>query len=328
MTKALKLSFPACTLAALLALAGAAASQQTAAAPAAAPATLAFDVASIKPAPDIATVIASKQIPHLGTHIDAGRVDIGFASLQDLICTAYAVKPYQVSGPDWTSRERFDILATLPQGATKDQVPQMLQTLLAQRFHLVLHRDTHSLPVYALAVDQGGPKLPPAEAEAAAPAAPAPGATSVDTPDGKVTMTQSRSPSGATTVMTSGGKGGPMQITMQDGELQLQGARMSMAAFAEMLSGMMDRPVLDQTGLDGLYQVKLGVTKEDLQAIARAAMLKMGMPPPPQTPGVASAPGGSSIFASVRKLGLKLEPRDAPIERIVIDSMDKQPTAN
>ncbi|MGH9480903.1 MAG: TIGR03435 family protein [Terriglobales bacterium] len=300
------------------------------------PAKIAFDVASIRPAPDIRTVIAAKQIPHIGTHIDGARVDIGFASLKDLICTAYDVKPYQVSAPDaiesWINAVRFDIAATLPEGATKDQVPQMLQSLLADRFHLVLHRDSHSQPVYALVVGEGGAKITPAAPEppAPVPAPPAKSVASFNTADGRTVTVAKPAASGSTTMMVSGGKAGPMQISMGPDGLELRAERMTLSKFADTLSGLVSRPVLDMTNLKGPYQIHLGVSREDLQALTIAALRKNGMPIPPQmqTQGEATAPSGSSIFASVQKLGLRLDARNAPVDRIVIDSVDKTPTAN
>jgi uncharacterized protein (TIGR03435 family) len=104
----------------------------------------AFEVASIKPAPPITTIAAQIQSGkiHVGMTIDAARVDIGFMSLADLIRVAYRVKPYQISGPDWMREERFDIVAKLPDGASTDQVPEMLQALLAERFNLKVHRES------------------------------------------------------------------------------------------------------------------------------------------------------------------------------------------
>src|SRR5581483_840097 len=86
-----------------------------------------FDVASIKPAPplDPAKIMAGKL--HVGMSVDAARVDIGNLSLADLVRIAYRVKPYQVSGPDWMSSERFDVLAKMPEGVSKDKAPDMLQ---------------------------------------------------------------------------------------------------------------------------------------------------------------------------------------------------------
>ena len=69
------------------------------------------------------------------------------------------MKDYQVSGPDWLNTEIYDITATLPPGTTGDEVLLMIQTLLADRFKLTLHRDSKELPVYALVVGKGGSKL-------------------------------------------------------------------------------------------------------------------------------------------------------------------------
>ncbi len=73
--------------------------------------------------------------------------------------TAYGVKTYQISGPAWLDTERFDIVAKVPQGATKDDVKLMLQNLLADRFKLTLHREKKDMPMYALLVAKNGPKL-------------------------------------------------------------------------------------------------------------------------------------------------------------------------
>src|SRR5689334_5388474 len=92
--------------------------------PAVAPA---FEVAAVKPAPplDPAKIMTGKM--HIGVTINAGRVDIGNLSLADLIRIAYKLKAYQLVGPDWMGAQRFDIQAKLPEGATKDQMPEMLQ---------------------------------------------------------------------------------------------------------------------------------------------------------------------------------------------------------
>ena len=96
---------------------------------------------------------------HIGMKVDGARVDFGSMTIADLIVAAYKVKSFQVSGPDWIKTERWDIVAKLPEGSNKDQVPEMLQSLLADRFKLALHRDTKDQSVYALIVGKGGPKL-------------------------------------------------------------------------------------------------------------------------------------------------------------------------
>src|SRR5215470_2614263 len=89
---------------------------------------LAFEVASIKPAAPFDRQIAAGKM-HIGMSVDGARVDIGSMSLADLMALAFSVKPHQIQGPSWFPGDRFDIVAKLPEGATKDQVPQMLQTL-------------------------------------------------------------------------------------------------------------------------------------------------------------------------------------------------------
>src|SRR5450432_3867435 len=74
-------------------------------------APLQFEVASIKPAPPFnPAMMMSGQPMHIGMKVDGARVDIGSMSLADLIRTAYRVKPYQVTGPDWMGAQRFDVL--------------------------------------------------------------------------------------------------------------------------------------------------------------------------------------------------------------------------
>ena len=109
--------------------------------------TPAFEVASIKPSEPITPAMVASGKLHAGMKIDGKRVDIGNFALMQLICKAYDVKTYQVSGPSWLQAvglagQRFDIVANLPEGATKEQVPQMLQNLLAERFKLVMHQAT------------------------------------------------------------------------------------------------------------------------------------------------------------------------------------------
>jgi hypothetical protein len=102
------------------------------------PAGLTFEVATIKPAEPLTPQLVASGKLHAGMSVDGARVDIGFFSLSDMIRAAYKLKSYQLSGPDWLSVQRFDILAKMPEGATKEQVPEMLQALLADRFKLAI----------------------------------------------------------------------------------------------------------------------------------------------------------------------------------------------
>jgi uncharacterized protein (TIGR03435 family) len=119
----------------------------------------AFEVASIKP------VAVGSRPSQAGVRIDGAVADFPNASLASLISRAYRVRSFQVSGPDWMGTARFDVVAKLPQGASPDLAPEMLQTLLAERFKLILHRETKEFPAYALIVGNGGPKLTPRPAD-------------------------------------------------------------------------------------------------------------------------------------------------------------------
>ncbi len=121
----------------------------------AAPARLEFEVASVKPS----TAPTAGSSVNIGVKINGAQVHISSLSLKDYIRIAYRVKEYQVSGPDWLNGERFEIDAKLPSGVTRDQVPDMLQSLLADRFGLKLHRGTKEFPVYALVVAGSGMKM-------------------------------------------------------------------------------------------------------------------------------------------------------------------------
>jgi uncharacterized protein (TIGR03435 family) len=117
----------------------------------------AFEVASIK---SVDPSGHPSGLP-MGRRIDAGRAEYGSVDLPLLIALAYRVKSYQVFVPDSTSTARFDIVAKLPDGASLEQVPEMLQDLLIRRFKLSVHHDTREFAVYALIVGKDGPKLTP-----------------------------------------------------------------------------------------------------------------------------------------------------------------------
>lgn len=110
-----------------------------------------FEVASVKPSPTPPT--------HRAYTMNDSTVDLGAIPLKILIQLAYKVDAYQVVAPDWMSTTRFDVLAKLPTGANKTQIPEMLQALLADRFGLVVHREPRERQVYALVVAKDGPKL-------------------------------------------------------------------------------------------------------------------------------------------------------------------------
>lgn len=331
------------TFVAGLVLAAGAAWGQTPAQPA--PSKLAFEVASIRPAPPLnleklAEQMRAGRMPSFGAHVVGLRAEYQYMSLKSLIALAYGVKDYQVSGPAWLGTQRFDIIAKMPDGGTKDEAPAMLQTLLEQRFGLAVHRETQIHPVLALVVAKGGPKLkeaPPAKAfDENAPLKP--GQMQMNTQDGPARM--SRNPDGSSTIDM--GAQGVMKISVQDQVMRMESSSVTMPGFADTLTNMLQqmgggsgRQVVDKTGLKGSYQVAVEIPFSAFLQMARASGITM---PPAAPPGAGAAdssampkapePGGVSIYDSVQALGLKLDPRKAPVEQLIVDQMEKTPTAN
>ena len=299
-----------------------------------------FEVATIKPAeaPNVAQISAGKI--HVGLKIEAGRVDAGFMSLGDLIRTAYKLKSYQLTGPDWMNSQRFDVLAKMPEGATKEQVPDMLKALLAERFKLVVHMESKEHSMYALTVGKGGSKLKesppdPVVAADAPPAAAPAGSTTIATNTGTMSIKQNGDGRGST--ITTPGEGTVKTSMGPDGNIHLEMSKMDMPKFAETISRFVDRPVVDETGLKGNYQVVLDLSMGDMMRVARAA--GVGIPAGPAAAGggaasggaadAASDPGGGgSVFTAVQTMGLKLEPRKETIETFIVDHLEKMPTDN
>ena len=114
-----------------------------------------FEVASIRPS---GPILSPADAAKIGVHIDGARVNLTGLSLNDLLAAAYKVKLHQISGPEWMASERFDINGKLPDGSSGDQIPQMIQALLADRFGMKFHREMKDFPVYALVVAKDGPE--------------------------------------------------------------------------------------------------------------------------------------------------------------------------
>lgn len=306
-----------------------------------------FEVASVKPAEPINPVdIRSGKMPRLGMKVDGAQVSMLGLPLQALVTQAFDVKPYQVSGPDWMQMERFDIVAKLPDGASQDDVPAMLQALLVDRFKLTFHKENREHPVYALEVAKGGPKLKEAAPDADS-------APKAEGESGRGAITIGTGPRGEQTTITPQGRGGGAVVankqfgTMkvspgQDGNMHLEASKITMASLTDLLTGFADRPVVDRTGLKGAYEVSLDLSIADLMSAARAkgALLGNAVPMPegaiagPGPAGIPGAPapsdpsGGGSLASALQKLGLKMEPRKLPVETVVVDHLDKTPTEN
>jgi uncharacterized protein (TIGR03435 family) len=227
--------------------------------------------------------------------VDESMVVINSWSVIQMISSAYGVSNNQVvGGPAWLSslmnNPRFDIVAKMPEGTTKQQVPEMLQGLLAERFKLAAHREKRDAPAYALIVGRDGPNLKEA----------APGMPESERPS-RVRPEDDRQP--------------------ENGRMRHEYDSVTMEKFAYLLSRNLDRAVVDQTGLKGRYQASFVV---DLMARANRALMSVS----PNADPVGSVDPRDSIASSLKRLGLKLDSRVLPIDVIVIDHIEKMPTEN
>jgi uncharacterized protein (TIGR03435 family) len=256
-----------------------------------------FAVASIKRDPT--TVPLSMGGPMGAGYRPGGRFVAGNAPMAFLIQRAYAVEGFQVVGwPSWARTDGYDIEAK-PEGNTdQKRMWLMVQTLLADRFKLSMHRETRDLPVYDLQAVKGGPKLPPPQGRRC---------TDVMTALPERGQPRPAPPCGPGLVKAGTGRA-------------MVGISVSMPAFAKMLSAMIGREVIDKTGFTGRFGLHLEFANDDALA---------GVPNPigPEVSAPADA-GKPTLFTAIREqLGLKLEPSKGPVEVLVIDHMER-PTEN
>jgi uncharacterized protein (TIGR03435 family) len=224
-----------------------------------------------------------------GTGGTPGGIDF-YSSLRYSIAFAYGVNDYQVSGPAWLADARFQIVAKAPAGASRDQFPEMMRTLLAQRFQLRVHKEEREFAGFALVVGKDGPKLTRARAATGVPA-------------GGYTVGSS--------IRVEGGGGGKQEYKS-----------VSMEMLARNLTTMLGRPVADETGLPARYDLSLEYNAFDT-ASGRAPVTIAGGPPVST-----EAEPGVSVFASIQKLGLRLEPRNVAGAAIVVEHAEKTPAGN
>jgi uncharacterized protein (TIGR03435 family) len=307
------------------------------------PAKMAFEVASIRPSgldvTKMAERIAAGRMPRIGKQVTEARAEYNFMSLGDLIVDAYQVKLFEISGPEWLNKDRFDIIAKMPAGARKDDARAMLQSLLEDRFKLVVHREVKKVPVLALVVGKGGAKLSEVRADITTeePEAPLkPGEVRMNSGDGPIRMATNED--GSATVNM--GKKGVVRyaIVKANMSIHLEASMIAMAGLADILTqfskmgGEDGRTVVDMTGLKGYYQVALDIPFADLSKMARAAGATVPVGSPNETGGgpaeAVSDPSGPSILQSVRRLGLNVERRKASVEQLIIDHIERSPTEN
>jgi uncharacterized protein (TIGR03435 family) len=272
------------------------------------PSPLSFEVASVKPSRPLAPG-ASR-----GTRTTQSGIDFGGATLRYCVGFAYRVKDYQVTAPAWMSDLRFDIVAKASAGSRPSpmQLDEMLQTLLAERFHLRIHRETKEIPGLALVVAKGGLKLKERTTQG-------PGS-------GPSTASSDGPPLSVLDAMSIPMPGVNRTVRLPDGGMRLVAGDAKMSLIAGNIGGMLGTPVFDLTDATGTYDVVIDASRDDVRN--QTVIKCIGADCPQPNPGELAAPPGMSIFDSLLKLGLRLEPRKGPTEIIVVDSADKTPSGN
>lgn len=265
-----------------------------------------FEVASVRPSqpmgPDRVDV---------GLHVDGAQVRMVSLPMRDYIARAYRVKLYQVTGPDWLTSERFDLNAKLPAGSTSERIPEMLQSLLEERFQVKLHREKKELPVYALII--GKPPLKIQES--------APDAASDAARKGDVSVAATGSAAGVSVDLGNGS-----YYTFNNGKFEIK--RVTMDMLARQLERYVDRPILDLTELKGIYDLAVSVTPEDYQTMLVRAAVNAGMLLPPPALRLLDNGSVTSLIDGLQQLGLKMDARKAPLDILVVDQLSKTPTEN
>ena len=203
-------------------------------------------------------------------------------NLNDLITFAYGLHPRQIIGaPAWAGTDKFDIdgVPDVEGRPNSKQMKLLIQSALTDRFKLTFHHDQKELSVYALTVTKGGPKI----------------------------------------TETTHQPNDPVNFLFR----KLGGLMVSNATMKDFCDGMqsavMDKPVVDHTGLTAKYDFTLNWTPDNSQ------FTQMGVPIPPPTDDPAAPP---SLYTALQEqLGLKLDAEKANADVIVIDRIEK-PSAN
>lgn len=250
-------------------------------------APLSFDVISVKP--------FQPGSPGMGIQpMSSGQgYRVGGVPVRIMIKLMYKITDSQiVGGPKWMDTDLWDIEAKAEHASTLDQLHEMFQTMLADRFQLKFHKEKREIPAYVLSVDKSGSKLK-----------------------------QNDNPDNFQIPINGAGRAviGPGGIT-----LKMLGVRCPMVYFTWWMSQQLnDLPVVDQTGLDRFYDFTLEFQRELPPGFAERA----GAAPPAPVGADSAAPAPPLDVALREQLGLKLEKRKAQADVFVIDRLEK-PDAN
>jgi uncharacterized protein (TIGR03435 family) len=286
---------------------------------------LTFDAASVK-AVNLASHPVFGNSGGPGT-TDPGRIHLCCVGMFSLLMRAYDVQIDQISGPSWIMDNMgpnlYQVDATMPAQTTKAQFQLMMQSLLAERFHLTVHRETRSFPGYELVVAKDGPKLKESK------------------PDPNATIPDSQQPpkrgADGTFILPIG----PQMLTsLGRGMIRVQAQEKSIGDLVKGMGSMIAQSlgadptdfasrkarVIDKTGLTGKYDFTLEFSCEGCRGLGS------NLPLFGSDSTSASEPLGGlpTLFAALEKqLGLRLEKTPAiALDVIVIDRVDKVPTEN
>jgi uncharacterized protein (TIGR03435 family) len=257
---------------------------------------LAFEVASVKPN-------KSGTRREMMSDQPGGRFTASNVTLHQLVLDAYQLQSFQLTGgPSWVASDRFDIegkagIVVPDDFAGHNLLQLMLRSLLVERFKLAVHNESRELPVYALVMARSdgrmGPKLVRSSVDCAATSG-----RGNTPPVSRPTNTERP---------TCGMRTSPGNLTA---------GAVPVALLVNILGPLVNRPILNRTGLTGSFDIDLTWTPD--QPLQR--------PPGADEPPV--DPNGPSIFTAVQEqLGLKLESTTGPIDVVVIDSV-QHPTAD
>lgn len=282
-----------------------------------------FEVASVRVAdakpPRNPMPAAGEIIGGPGT-TEPTRITYRWVLVRRLLLEIFEVPLDQLSGSDWVMGQdaRFDIVANVPEGATKEQVREMLLNLLKDRFHLAFHTEKKDFDIYTLVEAKGGHKLKDAEpADGPPPEAPAPGTRAQAAPMDRDGFPQL--PAGRTNAQGATNNG-LSRFTFRASTPQMMLRMLSIALGSNRAE--------DRTGLTGSYDFKLEFSSAGLPGPLGQAR-PAAAPPGPAPAAPVNDPGGPDLFTALEKqLGLKLEKSKTQLDVFVIDQMDKTPTEN
>ena len=189
-----------------------------------------FEAASVKPVPHGTPYGGMRGGP--GTS-SPGEIRYDAVTLRAVVATAYGVQRFQIVGPRWFDDERFEIVAKILPGTTLPRFQLMLQGLLAERFHLELHKETRPLSAYEITVARSGLKMRPAPLPETPPL-----------------------PASDTSAPTSSG----MQWSTAGENVELRGRSITMRQILVWLNGETHREIVDKTGMKGAYDFDMSWT--------------------------------------------------------------------